>query len=205
MKNIIGATAGITTSVVLLLVLGLGAYVWAGGYNIAADAPHWSLTHRFLTIFRDRSIAARATGVSMPNLADKDLIALGAEHYSAMCSGCHLAPGITDTEIRAGLYPLPPNLATSRRPPAEQFWIIKHGIKMSGMPAWGKTHDDEAIWGLVAFLRQLPDLDVAEYGAVTGSAEESTHEHADHDHADHDHNESAEHTDADGANAATNK
>lgn len=132
----------------------------------------------------------------MPNLADKDLVALGAEHYSAMCSGCHLAPGINDTEIRAGLYPLPPNLATSKRPPAEQFWIIKHGIKMSGMPAWGKTHDDEAIWGLVAFLRQLPDLNVTEYATLTGSSEEAKHDHAEHENASED---PASHDHADGA------
>lgn len=183
MANIIKTIAGITSSVVLLLVLGLGAYIWAGGYNIAADEPHWSITHRLLQFIRDRSIASRAAGPAIPNLADKDLIALGAEHYSAMCSGCHLAPDLTDTEIRAGLYPLPPSLAHSKRPPAEQFWIIKHGIKMSGMPAWGKTHDDEAIWGLVAFLRQLPDLDAAEYATLIGSSDE----HGDHDHAEHDH------------------
>lgn len=187
MAHFFKSTAGFAIGVLLAVILGASVYVYAGGYNIAADEPHWPLTHRFLRLVRDRSIAARATGVAMPDLADKDLIALGAEHYSAMCSGCHLAPGLTDSEIRVGLYPLPPNLATEKRPPAEQFWIIKHGIKMSGMPAWGKTHDDEAIWGLVAFLRQLPDLDAVEYAALTGSTGESMNEHSDHDHAEHDH------------------
>jgi hypothetical protein len=38
------------------------------------------------------------------------------------------------------------------------FWIVKHGVKMSAMPAWGKTLDDEAIWDVVAFVRTMPDM-----------------------------------------------
>ena len=100
-----------------------------------------------LATIRERSIAARAAGLTVPNLADPALIAFGAEHYAGMCTGCHLAPGVGDTEMRQGLYPKPPNLSERRdRSPAESFWIIKHGLKMSGMPAWGVSHDDEAIW-----------------------------------------------------------
>ncbi len=85
-----------------------------------------------------------------------------------MCTGCHLAPGVGDNEMRQGLYPQPPNLSQPRdRSPAQLFWIIKHGLKMTGMPAWGVTHDDEAIWGLVAFLQQLPTMDAAAYAALT--------------------------------------
>jgi mono/diheme cytochrome c family protein len=165
---------------VLLLLAGLSLFVYSGAYNVAADEPHWPLTHQLLQKVRDRSIASRSAGIALPNLADKDLIALGAEHYREMCTGCHLAPGIDDTEMRAGLYPLPPSLAKTSRRPQEQFWIIKHGLKMSGMPAWGATHDDEAIWGMVAFLRQLPGLDAAEYAALTGAADGSNHEQGDH-------------------------
>ena len=77
-----------------------------------------------------------------------------------MCTGCHLAPGVGDNEMRQGLYPKPPNLTERRnRSPAQSFWIIKHGLKMSGMPAWGVTHDDESIWGLVAVHPATPDLE----------------------------------------------
>jgi mono/diheme cytochrome c family protein len=167
--------------------LAAGAVVYSGAFNVAADSPHWSATSRVIALMRDRSIAVRADGQTVPNLADRDLIAMGAEHYSEMCTGCHLAPGITNSELRHGLYPVPPDLGagTSLRP-AEAFWVIKHGIKMSAMPAWGGTHDDETIWAIVAFLRQLPMLDAKEYAALTGAPHS-----ADHDHDANSHDEGA--------------
>jgi Phr family secreted Rap phosphatase inhibitor len=183
MKKAIGIVAS-------LVVVGTVAVGWAysGQYNVAADAPHWDVTTRALAAIRERSIAAGAQGLTVPNLADPALIALGAEHYAGMCTGCHLAPGMGDNEMRQGLYPQPPNLAERRdRSPAQSFWIIKHGLKMSGMPAWGVTHDDEAIWGLVAFLQQLPTMDAGAYAALTADADEADHDHDEHEHAEHDH------------------
>jgi len=173
--------------VAILVVVGVAALGWAclGQYNVAADVPHWGLTSRTLALLRDRSIAAGAADLTVPDLADRDLIAQGAEHYSAMCTGCHLAPGVTTSELRQGLYPAPPDFGAgiSLRP-AEAFWVIKHGIKMSAMPAWGSTHDDEAIWAIVAFLQQLPTLDANEYSALTGEpdAVDDDHEAGEHDH-----------------------
>jgi len=87
-----------------------------------------------------------------------------------MCADCHFAPGTQQSEIREGLYPQPPNLTEKTDlVPAEMFWAIKHGIKMSAMPAWGKTHDDQNIWGIVAFLQQLPDLTPEQYRALVQS------------------------------------
>ena len=78
---------------------------------------------------------------------------------ATLCVGCHLAPGVTKSELRRGLYPHPPNLSQQDPPDARRaFWTIKHGIKMSAMPAWGKSLDDAAIWDLVAFVRQLPAM-----------------------------------------------
>jgi len=88
--------------------------------------------------------------------------------YAALCVACHLAPGVTKSDIRTGLYPHPPNLAQEDTRGAQRaFWTIKHGIKMSAMPAWGKTLDDTAIWDLVAFLQKLPALSPAAYGRLT--------------------------------------
>ena len=178
-------------TVAILVVLGTVAVGWAysGQYNVAADAPHWDVTANAMATIRDRSIAVRASGMTVPNLADPALIALGAEHYAGMCTGCHLAPGVGDNEMRQGLYPKPPNLSQPRdRSPAQSFWIIKHGIKMSGMPAWGVTHDDEAIWGLVAFLQQLPTMDATAYAALTQVDGEAPHDHGEQEHggAEHD-------------------
>jgi len=167
------------------LVISAIAFVYAGLFNVAADAPHSALTFTVMEAIRSHSIATRAQGIQPPTLDEPALIAAGAEHYAAMCSGCHLAPDKIDSEIRAGLNPKPPDLTkNSRMSPAEEFWVIKHGIKMSGMPAWGKTHDDSSIWGLVAFLQKLPDLTPAQYQALAETEGESHHlrSHNQHDH-----------------------
>ena len=84
-----------------------------------------------------------------------------------MCTGCHLAPGMQDSELRAGLYPQPPNLSHDPVDPRAAFWIIKHGIKMSAMPAWGKTLDDAAIWDILSFIRKMPDMSADQYRQLT--------------------------------------
>ncbi len=155
----------------------VAALVWTGVYNIGADTPHWPATSWIVATLRERSIGARAAGVAVPPLNDPIRIAEGARHYSAMCSGCHLAPGVEDSGIRAGLYPRPPDLARHVHgrdrgyavpSAARQFWIIKHGIKLTAMPAWGTTHSDDAIWGLVAFLQVLPEMTPAYYARLKG-------------------------------------
>lgn len=160
------------------LVLGLG-FVYTGIFNVAADEPHWSLTHRLIEATREQSIAIRARDVEPIALDDPALLAMGAGHYAEMCTGCHLAPGMKDTEIRAGLYPQPPNLVEhgAHRSAAESFWIIKHGLKMTGMPAWGVTHDDRSIWGMVAFLQKLPELSPPQYEELVAQGRSSGHAH----------------------------
>jgi mono/diheme cytochrome c family protein len=193
-------------TVAILAVAGMAAlaFAYSGSYDVAADQPHWELTSQVIAEVRERSVAVRAESVTVPNLADPALIALGAEHYAGMCTGCHLAPGMGDNEMRQGLYPKPPDLTEQRdRSPAQSFWIIKHGIKMSGMPAWGVTHDDEAIWGLVAFVQQLPTMDAAGYAALTGEAGGPDHDHAEHEHGDHDHGHGGASDEADDAVSMT--
>jgi mono/diheme cytochrome c family protein len=173
------------TAVILIagvLVASMFVFVYAGIFNVAADAPHSGFTYTVMETVRSRSIATRAKGVQPPPLDDAALIATGARHYAAMCSSCHLAPDNKDSEIRAGLYPQPPDLTKPiHASPAEAFWVIKHGIKMSGMPAWGMTHDDSSIWGLVAFLQKMPDLTPAQYQALAKAEEGEPHHRHSHD------------------------
>jgi mono/diheme cytochrome c family protein len=141
------------------VALGGAAFVGSGIYNIGADDHHTKIVLAIVEQLRERSIAVRARAIDPPNLEDPMRIGAGAEHYAALCVDCHLAPGVTKSEIRAGLYPHPPNLAQEDTRDAQRaFWTVKHGIKMSAMPAWGKTLDDAAIWDLVAFLRQMPSM-----------------------------------------------
>jgi mono/diheme cytochrome c family protein len=154
---------------------------------------------------RERAIAVRADDVTVPTLGAPDQVKAGAGNYAAMCTGCHLAPGMPPTELSQGLYPAAPALATVGAPdPARTFWIIKHGIKASGMPAWGKSMDDQYIWGMVAFLQQLPTRSPAEYQALVASSGGHAHgggESMPHDDAmpGMDHHGNAEHAEAEGS------
>lgn len=161
--------------IVVVVVLGLiiivaGLYGWLGLYDIGADVHHWPATYDALLVVRNRSIHQHAKDLKVPDLEDPQLILRGAGQYAAMCTGCHLAPGVNDSELRAGLYPRPPNLSRTRVDPREAFWVIKHGIKMSGMPAWGETHDDATIWSMVAFIERLPGMTPQQYKAIVAKA-----------------------------------
>src|SRR5207344_682043 len=121
--------------------------IYLGIFDVAADVPHSAIASSLIELVRERSIAARSKGIQAPPLDDPKLIEEGAKHYAEMCAGCHLAPGRKQSELRNRLYPKPPDLtARFQATPAEEFWVIKHGIKMSAMPAWGAAHDDSTIW-----------------------------------------------------------
>lgn len=157
---------------VLLACLGaVFVVVYSGSYDIAADTPHSQPVYWLLQKVRQYSVAARAQDVVPNNLGDSKRVASGAGQYAEMCSNCHLAPGMKRTEISRGLYPRAPELRRgSGLTPAEEFWVIKHGIKMTGMPAWGLTHEDELLWDVVAFLRKMPELTAEQYRALVESA-----------------------------------
>ena len=159
-------------------------FVYSGVFDVAADMPHSALVYAAMEVVRDRSVSVRSKDIQVPPLNDPKLIADGAEHYDAMCANCHLAPGSQQSEMREGLYPQPPNLTEKiDLEPAAMFWVIKHGIKMSAMPAWGKTHDDQSIWGIVAFLQKLPELTPGQYETLVPRVESIHHDHQhSHDH-----------------------
>ena len=185
----------ITVAVTLgVLAVGAGAFVYSGLYNIGADDHHTRPVFAVLQTLRNRSIHLRSNDLSVPNLEDPQLILKGAGQYAAMCTGCHLSPGVNDSELRVGMYPQPPNLSKVHVDPKDAFWAIKHGIKMSAMPAWGKAgHDDPTIWSMVAFLEKLPGMTPAEYKAIVAKAppdedmdmdDEGDHAHSHGGHAD---------------------
>ena len=161
-------------AVIVAAIVLLAAFVWFGVYNIAADAPHSRPVYALLESLRDRSIAVHARGITPPaDLASSEHVSAGAGLYGEMCQGCHLGPGVEKTEISQGLYPQAPELAKGTDlTPAQQFWIIKHGVKLSAMPAWGKTHPDPLIWDMVAFLQKMPGMTPAQYKATIASAPE---------------------------------
>ena len=176
LKRHLPSTAFVAIFLMLLAAIA-GIFIYVGAYNIAADAPHWKWVYNTLDSLRENSIAARSRGIKVPaDLNDPKRIATGAGLYTEMCTGCHLGPGLEKSEMSQGLYPPAPELARGNdHTPAQQFWIIKHGVKLSAMPAWGRTHDDQLIWDMVAFIRQLPKMSPEQYKAAIASAP------ADHD------------------------
>ena len=154
--------------IVIIAVAGL-IFLYSGAYNVSAMVPHNRLTLWMINTLKDNSIEHRSKNVKVPdNLNDQSLVKIGFTHYREMCQGCHGAPGIGRNEIGQGLYPKPPNLAHSaiEMPASELFWITKNGIKLTGMPAFGKTHSDSKIWAIVAFMKTLPTMTKEQYQAM---------------------------------------
>ena len=152
---------------VLAIVCG-AALIYVGAYDVAATRHHWPLTEWVLDTARIRSIKARAAGITPPTgLESEANILVGTEHFADHCAVCHGAPGVPKGDIAEGLYPQPPNLAvTSKRfSDAELFWIVKHGIKMTGMPGWS-DHGDDELWATVAFIRKLSGMTLDEYAKL---------------------------------------
>jgi mono/diheme cytochrome c family protein len=161
---------GIGGLVLVVLILCV-VFIRSGAYDVAADVPHWDFTRSVMEKARTASVERRSGHIEVPPLADAALVTSGAGNYDAMCAGCHLKPGVDATEMSRGLYPAPPNLAA--RPledPAAAYWVIKHGIKMTGMPAWGQSMEDKYVWGLVAFLKELPGMSPDRYRELVAAS-----------------------------------
>lgn len=182
MKNFL---LGVLATVLSLAVAG-GVLGYLGAVDVAADSPHSAPVHAVIGYVRDRALDRQARGiVPPPDLADNERVRRGAGNYAAMCANCHLSPGVRDSEIRKGLYPASPNLADAaalggsddpRLASARRFWVIKHGIKASGMAAWGQGGvRDEAIWDMVAFLERLPSLTPGQYKSLVKASDGHSH------------------------------
>lgn len=155
----------------VLAALTGAAAVYFGAYNVAATEPHWRVTVWLLDTAMRRSTQQRAEELKVPALDTRERIAEGAAVYRAHCVTCHGAPGVAPDEFALGMVPAPANLAYTARQwqPAELFWVIKHGIKMTGMPAWQYRLSDDQIWSVVAFLPAMAMMQPLEYAALKTS------------------------------------
>jgi mono/diheme cytochrome c family protein len=173
-------------AILCFLIILIAAFVWSGIYNVAATVPHWGITHWFLEEVRERSISAHSRGAIVPSLNNPKLVEAGFKNYHEMCRLCHGAPGYSRTEVAQGLYPTPPKLTSEdvvkKRNDAEIYWVIKNGIKMTGMPAFGSTHSKDELWGMVVFVKGLPNLKPEEYAAMVKTAGLQEEKEDDHHH-----------------------
>lgn len=164
-----GVIAGIV-GLIALAGAGALAYVYSGTLNVAATEEHASLTRwAFDTTFHN-SVERRANRVAAPQRMTPQMVEDGAREYKAMCQHCHAGAGAERAGWAKGMRPLPPHLkeAAADWTIQEVFWIVKHGVRMTGMPAFGPTHDDETLWSLAAFVKELPAMTPDRYAELGG-------------------------------------
>ena len=153
------AAAGVATA---------GVVLYGGLYDVAATEQHFRPTFWLLETGLRGSVQRRARDVVVPELGSEAMVERGFRCFETHCAQCHGAPGRAPAEFAQGLLPLPTSLsqATQEWRVAELYWITKHGLKMTGMPAWGFRLDDAALWSIVAFLDRLPRLDAEAYRSL---------------------------------------
>lgn len=165
---------------------GLCAFAWKGvsaREEPAAFAVWVARSARHFMI----PTSARRSANALP--ADPELLERAKDHFAEHCALCHGKDGRGDTSLGRGLHPRVPDLtlvATQELSDGELFWIIENGIRLTGMPAFGKKSpdDDEHAWSLVHWIRRLPELSTEEIEAIEREASASSkgHEHPAHIH-----------------------
>ena len=163
-----------TAKIVLLTLLTLacialaGAVAVVGGglYNVAATRQHWQPVYSLMETAMRQSVRLRARNIEAPaSLDDPRLVVRGAACFRDKCVQCHGAPGVAQEPIGKSMQPLPGPLvdAARRWKPRELYWVTRHGVRMSGMPAWQFHMAEEDIWAVVAFLQVLPAMSPQQY------------------------------------------
>jgi mono/diheme cytochrome c family protein len=142
------------TLIVPLIVLATGAI------DVGADVKPGLVERTIAPWAADQSVEKRASQEKNPYTGDAATIAAGLDHYHVNCVMCHGAPGVEPADLAKGLNPHAPSLnkGVFDMSDGELFWVIKHGLRMTPMPAFGPTQSDEEIWKIVAFVRHLPNL-----------------------------------------------
>lgn len=164
---------------VLLWAAGLGALaaavaaavVASGFYNVSATDQHTAPVYRFLDYAMARSLKVRTDTVQVPPLQGEQRLRSGAALYAAYCRQCHGAPGVAPDALALGMLPAPVNLVATARQwqPRELYWLIRNGLKMTGMPAWEHQMTEAQMWDVVAFLGLLPTLSPTAYAQMAAT------------------------------------
>ncbi len=175
---IAGALGGAIVAVVLLLMAGVG-YVRVTGLK-AAPQP-LALEAAVARQVRRLAIPGGAARRANPIPLTPEALTDGLAHYADHCASCHGNDGSGDTELGRGLFPKAPDMrlaATQHLTDGELFFIIEHGIRFTGMPAWstGTAEGETATWQLVYAIRHLPRLTAAEMSRMKELAPRSPDE-----------------------------
>jgi cytochrome c553 len=153
-----------------------GIVVVSGLVPVDASSGHWGITKQFLNFAKQRSVATHSGGIEVPSLDDDDMVLKGAGHYETSCRFCHGSPAHPASPVALSMTATPPLLIPrlAQYEPQELFYIVKHGIKFTGMPAWPAQQRDDEVWAMVAFLLELPELDARQYHELTDATSPET-------------------------------
>lgn len=166
----------LATLLVLMIagVVGGYAFMRTGIYNISATSQHLQPIYSILEKGMHYSVRYHAADITAPPTDDMQMVKRGALTFHGACVQCHGAPGVAPHGIGMGMQPVPGPLVESAKKweARELYWIVRHGIKMSGMPAWEYRMSEEQLWEVVAFMQHLPQLSPAEYKEMTRSKDE---------------------------------
>ena len=166
------AVLTLVSGAVLALVGGVLVAI-SGVYNLAADRPHFAVVRWVIETGRTRSVRVRSQGIPVPNLHDPSLYRSGFALYRRNCQPCHGAPGVAAEQIGRGINPKPPQLAAiTSWNDAEIYWIVSHGLRMSGMPGFAPRLSDRDRWAIVAIVRRLGKLSAADYQLVSTAVDQ---------------------------------
>lgn len=178
-------------AIAALLFAGLTglAVIYSGTFNVAASDPHTPIERWLLSTTMKQSVKSRAEEAAVSTDIPNERILAGGGEFKAMCQQCHGGPGVEPDAWTKGLMPSPPPLHEKARQwqAGELFWIIKHGLKMTAMPGFGKDHSDDSIREIAAFVNRLPDLSPQEYEAVPAGHQESSQSAVHEDAEPHSH------------------
>ena len=193
MKNVVLTLVGVLAVAIVAALI----FIYSGAYNVAATKENSSLKEWLLETTMESSVASHAGDIEVPDLSDDERLPSGASHYDSMCVTCHGAPGRERAEFAAHLNPEPPDFGADPEEleewsAAEVFWISKHGVEMTGMPAWGPTHSDGELWNIVALMHRFPQMSSDEYDMLLEKADETGHHHGGGQGHAHDHGEQAD-------------
>jgi mono/diheme cytochrome c family protein len=149
-------------------------YFFGGFFSVAATVEDPGIVNQVLIQVRQASIARHATETPPGSLDEPAIVQAGARAFATRgCVTCHGAPGVPWAKFAEGLRPDPPDLKelATKRAARELFWVIKNGIKMTGMPGFSLIQvDDKEIWSIVAFVRKLPSVSEADFKTWTAPA-----------------------------------
>jgi len=160
-----------------ICLIGVYGFVQSGIFNVAATIKDGPVITWLLTTTMKKSVERRAQNIEVPDINNDEMILAGLSDYVSMCAQCHGEPEKPPGFLTQGLNPPPPNLKhlTEAGTAAEMFWIISNGIRMTGMPAFGKTHKPEEIWPVVSFIQSAKGITSSDYNRMKNEAEHYGH------------------------------